>query len=86
MALPLLCTYWGHRSLFEYESDMVCMAKARIVPAGVVLTVQVCPLERLQSDAGGIQGIVTRLEFVTSSGDGLPTGWQSRYKTVLWRD
>jgi hypothetical protein len=68
----------------EYEGDMVCMAKAKIVPADTVLTVQMCLTRDLQSDSKGIQGIITRVEFVTSDGVGLPLGWQERYKTSLW--
>lgn len=68
----------------EYEGDMVCMAKAKIVPAGTVFTVQVCPVDRLHGDSNDIQGTVTRLEFVTSGSDGLPAGWRNRYKTSLW--
>jgi hypothetical protein len=70
-----------------YEPDMVCVAKAIRVPANTLLTVQVRPIDSLHDSAASIiNGVVTRLEFVSSDArDALcPAGWFERYDSRLW--
>jgi hypothetical protein len=72
----------------EYVWDLVCLAQSKRVPDNTCLTVQVKPLKSpLPGQNGEIEGVVTRLEFV--SGDGgepiLPKGFEDRYIERLWR-
>jgi hypothetical protein len=71
-----------------YEPDMACLAKAVRVPAKTVLTVQVQPRKTLQTAADNVDGIVTRLEFVScGEEDGLilPQRHSDRYGKLLWK-
>jgi hypothetical protein len=72
----------------EYEVDMACVAKAVKVPANTALTVQVKPRKSLQISANNVDGIVTRLEFVSCGGGDnqiiLPKRHADRYGELLW--
>lgn len=76
----------GPKISIAYNPSLACVAKAVVVPAETVLTVQVRPTSSLQKSQEGIHGIVTRLEFVTSVGDSptLPVDHDSRYNKRLW--
>jgi hypothetical protein len=73
----------------EYVWDLVCVAKSVRVPSNTCLTVQVKPLKKtpLRRENRDVEGVVTRLEFV--SGDGgeptLPKRFEDRYIEQLWR-
>jgi hypothetical protein len=74
------------RVSLEYSLSMVCLAQPVAVPSNVVLTVQVRPNFPLQQGDDGINGLITRLEFVINSeADGrLPRDFDSRYNTTHW--
>jgi len=71
----------------SYQPSMTCLARVVELPANTVLTVQVRPSSTLQSPEQGIDGTITRIEFVSSSGDGspLPARHESRYEHLLWK-
>ena len=74
------------RISLEYSPSMVCLVRPVIVPSHTVLTVQVRPHFPLQQGADGIDGTVTRLEFVfNDEGDPrLPRSYDSRYEKTMW--
>jgi hypothetical protein len=76
---PLVTIVW--------EAGMACIAKAMRVPKNTVLTVQVCTNGALLAGSEGIHGVVTRLEYISSSGDEptLPVRYRSRYLREKWR-
>jgi hypothetical protein len=71
-----------------YHADMVCLAKAVTVPKNTVLTVQVRPQHPLLTGESQLNGVVTRLEFVSSdaSEPTMPVDHGTRYARLLWRD
>ena len=71
----------------KFEPSMVCQATAIKVPKRTVLTVQVRPEWAGQPNENGVNGVISRLEFVTSSEDDprLPAGHQERYEKQLWQ-
>jgi hypothetical protein len=71
-----------------YHADMVCLAKAVTVPKNTVLTVQVRPKHPLLTAESQLNGVVTRLEFVSSdaSDPTMPVDHGTRYARLLWRD
>lgn len=71
----------------SYEPSMLCLAKAVRVPKSTVLTVQVKMVDSLREPVVGVSGVVTRLEFVSSSADHptLPKGFEKRYARSLWQ-
>jgi hypothetical protein len=71
-----------------YHADMVCLAKAVTVPKNTVLTVQVRPKHPLLTDESQLNGVLTRLEFVSSdaSDPTMPVDHGTRYARLLWRD
>jgi hypothetical protein len=72
-----------------YEVDPACLAKASLVPPNTCLTVQVKPAKSLQVHGESVQGVVTRLEFVSGSREGgnpiLPLRHSDRYIERLWQ-
>jgi hypothetical protein len=70
----------------EYSPSLVCLAQAVPVPSNCVLTVQVRPNFPLQQGEDGVNGLVTRLEFVVNDGrdSRLPRDFDSRYKAQKW--
>lgn len=71
----------------KFLPDMACLATPVNVPKNTVLTVQVRPDFTLQSSNVDINGVVTRLEFVSSANaePTLPEGVDERYAELLWR-
>lgn len=71
-----------------YHADMVCLAKAVTVPKNTVLTVQVRPNHPLLKGESQLNGVLTRLEFVSSdaSDPTMPVDHGTRYARLLWRD
>jgi len=71
----------------KFQPSMVCQATAIKVPSKTVLTVQVRPEWAGQPNEDGVNGVITRLEFVTSSDEDpqLPRGFEERYQQQLWR-
>jgi hypothetical protein len=71
-----------------YHADMVCLAKAVTVPKNTVLTVQVRPKHPLLTAESQLNGVVTRLEFVSSdaSDPTMPVDHGTRYARLLWRE
>lgn len=77
------------RVSLDYVADLVCAAKTVQVPGNTCLTVQVKPFKTpLQQDGLLVEGVVTRLEFVTGTGTGdkptLPEDCEGRYIERLW--
>jgi hypothetical protein len=72
----------------QYEPSMTCQARSVVVPPKSVLTVQVRPTYSGQATEQGVNGIVTRLEFVVNDEKEplLPKGFQGRYDKMLWRN
>jgi hypothetical protein len=69
-----------------FYPDLACLARAQKVPVGVVLTVQVRPHPPLLASQSQLNGLVTRLEFVSSApGVSLPADYETRYAKPLWR-
>jgi hypothetical protein len=70
-----------------YHPSMTCLARVVEVPANTVLTVQMRPSSTLQTPEQGIDGIITRVEFVSSSegGSPFPAHHESRYDHLLWK-
>lgn len=70
-----------------YKASMACVARSVTVPEDTVLTVQIRPSSTLQKSQPGIDGIVTRLEFVSSEGkaNALPVDHDGRYSKQLWK-
>jgi hypothetical protein len=73
------------RVSIAYSPTMACVARAVPVSVDRVLTVQVKPLT-LQGTGVPLNGLVTRLEFVSSVGDSpaLPTEHEGRYEKLHW--
>ena len=71
-----------------YQADMVCLAKAVTVPKNTVLTVQVRPKHPLLTAESQLNGVVTRLEFVSSDvlDPTMPVDHGTRYARLLWRE
>lgn len=71
----------------QFEPNMVCQARSIEVPPMTVLTVQVRPAASLQAVDQGINGIVTRLEFVLAdeADPRLPKAFGTRYTRMFWR-
>jgi hypothetical protein len=71
-----------------YHADMVCLAKAVTVPKNTVLTVQVRPKHPLLTAESQLNGVITRLEFVSSdaSDPTMPVDHGTRYARMLWRE
>ena len=71
-----------------YHADMVCLAKAVTVPKNTVLTVQVRPKHPLLNTESQLNGVITRLEFVSSdaSDPTMPVDHGTRYARLLWRE
>jgi hypothetical protein len=71
-----------------YHADMVCLAKAVTVPKNTVLTVQVRPQHPLLAAESQLNGVITRLEFVSSDAldPTMPVDHGTRYARLLWRD
>lgn len=74
------------RISLEYSPSMVCLAQPVAVPSNAVLTVQVRPNFPLQQGDDGINGLVTRLEFVfrSETDTRLPRDFDSRYGQTFW--
>lgn len=74
-------------TLIHYP-DLVCVASVKKVPSNTVLTVQVRPQETLHSDQSQLNGVITRLEFVSSDPGNprFPVDFETRYAQLLWRD
>ena len=70
-----------------YQPSSSCLARSVTVPPETVLTVQIRPSTSLQKSQPGINGIVTRLEFVSSVGSAppLPVEHEARYCQPLWK-
>jgi len=70
-----------------YDPDLACVAKAMRVPKNTVLTVHVCVSDPLLAEHSSLNGIVTRLEYVSSGADEptLPFRHQTRYIHERWR-
>jgi hypothetical protein len=71
----------------QFEPSMTCQARSVVVPPKSVLTVQVRPAFSGQAVDQGVNGIVTRLEFVVNDEKEplLPKGFQVRYDKMFWR-
>jgi hypothetical protein len=71
-----------------YHLDMACVAKAVTLPKNTVLTVQVRPNHPLLKGESQLNGVVTRLEFVSSDpmDPTVPVDHGTRYARLLWRD
>lgn len=71
-----------------YHPDMVCLAKAVTIPKHTVLTVQVRLDHPLLADESQLNGVITRLEFVSSdiSDPTMPIDHGTRYARTLWRE
>jgi hypothetical protein len=71
-----------------HETDLACLAKASLVPTDTCLTVQVKP-KSLQIQGESVEGLVTRLEFVSGGREGdspiLPLRHSDRYLERLWQ-
>jgi hypothetical protein len=72
----------------SFHPDMVCLAKAVTVPKNTVLTVQVRPRHPLLAAESQLNGVLTRLEFVSSDpwDPTMPVDFGTRYARLLWRD
>ena len=71
------------RFFYEYDPDMVSIAKKSAVPDNVVFVVYV----RLDSGAHGMtRGVITHWHFVESDKDkrDLPANYAARYRTRRW--
>ncbi|MCA1414485.1 hypothetical protein I6F30_25520 [Bradyrhizobium sp. NBAIM20] len=71
-----------------YQTDMVCVARAVTLPKNTVLTVQVRPQHPLLEAESQLNGVITRLEFVSSDplDPMVPVDHGTRYARLLWRD
>jgi hypothetical protein len=71
-----------------YQADMVCVARAVTLPKNTVLTVQVRPKHPLLEGESQLNGVITRLEFVSSDplDPTVPVDHGTRYARLLWRD
>lgn len=70
----------------KYLPSMVCVAESLVVPKHTVLTVQVAPSGTLQETSSGVSGILTRMEFVSSTPEEpqLPVNHADRYGQRCW--
>jgi hypothetical protein len=71
------------RFFYEYDADMVSVARRLTVPVGLVFVTHV----RLDANPSGTTcGIVTHWGFVDADGSnaGLPVDYVTRYRTRLW--
>lgn len=70
----------------EYSPSMVCLVRPVTIPSNTVLTVQVRPNFPLQQGNNGIDGTVTRIEFVFNDEKDarLPRDFETRYDRKMW--
>jgi hypothetical protein len=71
-----------------YQADIVCVARAVTLPKNTVLTVQVRHQHPLLKGESQLNGVITRLEFVSSDplDPTVPIDHGTRYARLLWRD
>jgi hypothetical protein len=70
----------------EFSPSLVCMAQPVQVPVNSVLTVQVRPNFPLQQGRDGVEGLITKIEYVFGDerDSRLPRDYDSRYGKNFW--